>query len=128
RAAEDLVLGDPLSGVGSDLRKVADLARSMVCELGMSEGVGLVPPAGAPTSNEAVRTIEAEVRRMVDDAYARARRVLVAWRSALDAVAGALLEHETLSADDLQRIAGSPPVLGPVAEPSHMRVVPPSAW
>ena len=127
RAAEDLVLGDPLSGVADDLRRVGDIARRMVCELGMSDAVGLVPHADGGLSNDAARVIETEVRRLVDDAYGRARRVLLAWRAALDAVASALLEHETLSAADLERLAGPAPVLAPVAEAGHMRVVPPSA-
>jgi len=130
RAAEDLVLGDPLSGVADDLRKVGEIARRMVCEFGMSDAVGLVPYGGggaAARSDEVTRVIEAEVRRLTDEAYARARRVLLAWRPALDAVVAGLLAHETLTAADLERLAGQPPVLGPVAEASHMRVVSPPA-
>ncbi|MGQ0522023.1 MAG: AAA family ATPase, partial [Actinomycetota bacterium] len=126
RAAEDLVLGDPLSGVADDLRRVGAVARRMVCELGMSDAVGLVPSGGGPVSDEASRAIEVEVRRLVDESYSRARRVLLAWRPALDTVALALLEHETLAAADLQRLAGPPPVVGPVQQASHMRVLPPS--
>lgn len=80
----------------------------MVGELGMSETLGPlvfdnVGRDGRPTtlSGDTVRTIDAEVRKLVDDAYGRARTVLEQARPALDAIAEALLERETLTAADL---------------------------
>jgi cell division protease FtsH len=110
RAAEQLVFGQPGSGAADDLAKVNDLARWMVCELGMAEALAdLTYPNGHTTSRyseEEARLIGSEVRRLVEEARNRARTVLTDQRDALDHIAAALLEHETLSATDLQALIG----------------------
>ncbi len=112
RVAEELVFGEPASGAADDLLRVTEIARQMVCQLGMSDAVGpLVYGNGAAAtgspgySEKAVRTIDAEVRRLVDDAQALARSVLVSSRPALDRGARLLLEQETLSAGDLEELS-----------------------
>lgn len=113
RAAEELVVGEPISTAAEDLRQVNAIARRMVCELGMSETLG--PAAyvssgdGQHVSEEAARAVLAEVRRLVDEAYGNAREVLEGARSKLDLVAQSLLERETLTADDLARLTGPTP-------------------
>ncbi|MGH9189535.1 MAG: ATP-dependent zinc metalloprotease FtsH, partial [Acidimicrobiales bacterium] len=118
RAAEELVFGEPGSGAADDLRRVGEIARRMVCELGMGEGLSpLDYPDGAAfhgRSEELDRAIEAEVGRLVDEAHAKALAVLTASREALESGAQALLERETLSAAELDAIAG-PPLPLPVA-------------
>jgi ATP-dependent metalloprotease FtsH len=113
RAAEDLRFAEPGSGSASDLQRVAELARRMVCELGMSQAVGLLSYVrGAEAddrspgySEEVARTVDSEVRHLIEEAYDRARSVLAASGRALDEAADALLERETLSAQELQEIA-----------------------
>lgn len=90
----------------------------MVCELGMSEAVGLLSyadadgagdgaGAGGPRghSEEAARTIDADARRLVDEAYGRARTVLSGSADALHRVARALLDRESVTALELEELA-----------------------
>ncbi|MGH9158148.1 MAG: AAA family ATPase [Acidimicrobiales bacterium] len=115
RAAELLVFCDLSSGASGDLRAVGGMARRMVCELGMSDAIGaqtFLEPRGwggydhRRWSEQAARTIDAEVARLVAEAEAKATSALIAARDQLDRVAEALLEHETLSADEIDKIAG----------------------
>ncbi len=71
-------------------------------------GNGTEPSGAADRSEEEARTIYAEVRRLVDEAYGRARDVLMSSRETLDRVASALLERETLTAQELEQLAGPP--------------------
>ncbi|MBW3643188.1 MAG: cell division protein FtsH, partial [Actinobacteria bacterium] len=107
-AAERLVFGSNASGVAHDVERVTDLARRMVCEFAMSDTLGPLDyrdgAAGAAHSQEVARAVDAEVRRLVDEAGERASRLLNEDRAQLDAVARALLERETLSADELQQL------------------------
>jgi cell division protease FtsH len=117
-AAEALVLGAISSGAEDDLRKATELGFEMVAHYGMSERLGPVfyehrtahPFLGqqivseASTSDATVRVIEEEVRRVLADALEGARGTLQTQRSALDAIVGALLEHETLEKEELTRL------------------------
>ncbi len=113
RAAEHLVLGEFSAGAQSDLSRVSELARQMVCELGMSEKLG---PRffgrldnGMPDySEDEARQIGIEMRRIIDEADDLARRTLAAERAALDRTAAALLEHETLTSDQLEVLMSAP--------------------
>jgi ATP-dependent metalloprotease FtsH len=109
RIAEEIVFGEPSAGASNDLVRVGDMAWHMVCDLGMSERLGpLAFPGGLRENGRAERRysdatsrmIDAEVRRLVEEAAARAREVLNASRTALDQVAGALLEKETLDSSE----------------------------
>ena len=119
RAAEELIFGEPGSGAADDLQRVGDLARMMVCELGMSAVLGPLSYNASPGngnghggySDDVTRAIDVEVRGLVDEAYARARAVLVASKDVLDRAAQALLDQETLTAEQLDAIAG--PVVAP---------------
>jgi len=117
RVAEELVFGEPGSGAADDLARVSAIARQMVLELGMSEALGtLAYPDGVEDGGAWSRysegtavTIDSEVRRLVGEAHARAHEVLRTSRAALDRVAAALLERETLSAAELEEIIDSAP-------------------
>jgi cell division protease FtsH len=111
RSAEEVVYGEQWTGAEADIRNATRLARQMVCVSGMSEALGPVawgtpgddPFAARPgyepeLSAQTAERIDAEVRRLLDEAHAQARALLTANRPLLDAVAAALLERETLDA------------------------------
>ncbi len=116
RTAEEIVIGEPGSGAADDLAKVSSLARRMVCELGMSDALGGVTYNGQVStdsqsiglgySEDEARLIGEEVRRLIDEAHDRSRRVLLDSRPALDRIAEALLERETITADELEGLVG----------------------
>ena len=113
RVAEELVFGEPYDGAQSDLATVAQLARQMVSAMGMSKVVGAINYAsetagdGHPVhSEETARMIDDEVRALVEEAGQMAERVLAGSRAALDRVAEALLERETLTLEDVEQIVG----------------------
>jgi ATP-dependent metalloprotease FtsH len=123
RTAEELVFGEPRDGASSDLSTVADLARRMVSQLGMSTAVGAInhdnqlgPDGRHVYSEETARLIDSEVRRLVDEAGELARGVLAGSRGALDSVAAALMQRETLTLKEVEEIAGSAPMPGTRAE------------
>ena len=122
RAAEELVFNDITSGAANDLERVTKLARTMVTRLGMSESLGPMTYGqkeeliflGREISeqrdySEAVaEKIDHEVRSLVNHAYERAKEILTTYREALNAVAGRLLEVETLSRDEFEAIFPMP--------------------
>jgi cell division protease FtsH len=106
RAAEQIVFGRITNGASNDLERVTQLARSMVFEYGMSE----VAPSRTmradnyALSEETKRLRDSEQARLTDQAYSEAQRLLFKHRAALDRVAEALLEKETLDRDELQAL------------------------
>jgi cell division protease FtsH len=122
RAAEEIVFNDITSGASNDLERVTKMARSMVTRLGMSEHLGPMVYGqkeeliflGREISeqrdySEAVaELIDQEVRKLVNDAYEKARDILTQYREKLDAVAAKLLEVETLSREEFEAII--PPI------------------
>jgi cell division protease FtsH len=118
RAAEEIVFDDITSGAGNDIERVTQIARTMVTRLGMSSEMGPMVYGqkeeliflGREISeqrdySEAVaEQIDSEVRRLVSDSYKRARQILEDYREKLDAVAERLLEVETLSRDEFEKI------------------------
>jgi cell division protease FtsH len=116
RAAEKLVFGEAGSSATSDLGRVGSLAHRMVREFGMSDALA---PIGYSSdadedghrvsySEDTARMIDAEARKLVEQAEMRADEVLRSSREALERVALALLESETLSADEIQELAAEP--------------------
>jgi len=103
RAAEHVVFGRVTNGAANDLEKVTSLARAMVFEYGMAEGVvsRTMRADNYALSEETKRLRDSEQGRLTDGAYHEAIRLLEKHRSALDRVAGALLDKETLNRDDL---------------------------
>ena len=114
RAAEELVTGEASSGAQSDLEHASILARRMVADFGMSMRLGpfIVKPftngyqgdIGVGYSERVASEIDAEVQDMLTQAELKAKEVLAANRSVLDAMAHALMEQESLEGDDLDRL------------------------
>ena len=118
RIAEELVYGNEevTTGASSDLQRVAQVARQMVTRFGMSEKLGPVAlgrqqgnmflgrdiTAERDFSEETAAIIDSEVRQLVDQAYDRAKQVLVENRSVLDQLAAMLIDKETVDAQELQ--------------------------
>jgi cell division protease FtsH len=103
RAAEQVVFGRVTNGAANDLEKVTELARSMVFEYGMSEGVvsRTMRADNYALSEETKRVRDQEQARLTDDAYDEAVRLITKHRAALDRLAQALLEKETLVRDEM---------------------------
>jgi cell division protease FtsH len=121
RAAEWLVFGHLSTGAADDLRRVTDIARSMVMRYGMSEklghvaydrdprtfltGPGMPPPAGdREYAEQTAAAADQEVKRIVDGTFQRALDLLRERRTILERTAKRLLEKETLSEDELMEL------------------------
>jgi cell division protease FtsH len=103
RAAEELVFGRVTNGAANDLEKVTEIARAMVFEWGMGESVTsrTMRADNYALSEETKRLRDTEQALLTDAAYEEARRLLAKHRVALDRVASALLERETLPREEL---------------------------
>jgi cell division protease FtsH len=118
RVAEEIVFHDPTTGASNDIEKATSIARRMVTEYGMSARVGSVKlglTAGEPFlgrdmgasrdySDEVAKTIDAEVRLLIEQAHDEAWQVLNTNRDVLDRLASELLEKETLDHNQLAEI------------------------
>jgi cell division protease FtsH len=116
RAAEELLMGHWTSGASNDIERATDIARKMVCELGMSPlGPMTYRPATGgwdserPTmvSQEMARRVDEEVRTIVLRGYDRARRLVTEHRAAACAMAERLLEVESLDAEEIRELLGA---------------------
>ncbi len=104
RTAEELIFGDPTTGAANDIERATEIARAMVTEYGMSDRLGprkLGEERNAPFlgrdlghepnySDEVAASIDAEVRRLLDEAHIEAREILELHRATLDRLADAL--------------------------------------
>ncbi len=117
RVAEEIVFGEVSTGAESDIEQLTGLARQMVGRWGMSDALGpisVIPrdgsgpflPGAAEVSPETQTLLDDEVRRIVAEAHDEVVMLLKENRARLDAVASALLEHETLDEDDAYAAAG----------------------
>ncbi len=115
RIAEEIIFGDPTTGAANDIERVTAIARSMVTDFGMSPtlglqkfGVGIGEAYAAAQarnySDEIAGRIDEDVQMIVDRAADEARAILTLHRATLDAMAEALIEHETLGKDALDAI------------------------
>ena len=120
RIAEEIIFGEEevTTGASNDLQQVARVARQMVTRFGMSDRLGPVAlgrqqgnmflgrdiAAERDFSESTAATIDAEVRTLVDEAYRRAKDVLVSNRHVLDQLARMLVDKETVDADELQHL------------------------
>ncbi|CAH9069947.1 unnamed protein product [Cuscuta europaea] len=105
RAAEELVFGvdHVTTGASSDLHTATELAQYMVSSCGMSDTIGPVH-IKERASAEMQSRIDAEVVKLLREAYDRVKNLLKKHEKALHALANALLEYETLSSDEIKRI------------------------
>jgi cell division protease FtsH len=138
RVAEEIVFGDVTNGAVGDIRQATRIARHMVCEWGMSEKLGMVEYGSsdepvflardfssrhANYSGDTAQKIDEEVKRLIDEAYAKATAMLKERRSVLDAMAQALLEYETLDRGHVReliehgRVVNPPQTKPPMAPP-----------
>ena len=120
RIAEEIIFGDEevTTGASNDLQQVARVARQMVTRFGMSDRLGPVAlgrqngnmflgrdiMSERDFSEETAAAIDDEVRNLVDQAYRRAKEVLVGNRHVLDKLAEILVDKETVDSDELQEL------------------------
>ncbi|MGI0480130.1 ATP-dependent zinc metalloprotease FtsH3 [Geminocystis sp. CENA526] len=120
RIAEEIIFGEEevTTGASNDLQQVARVARQMITRFGMSERLGPVAlgrqngnvfmgrdiASDRDFSDATASAIDDEVKKLVDQAYQRAKQVLVENRAVLDKLADMLIEKETVDADELQDI------------------------
>jgi cell division protease FtsH len=128
RAAEQLIYGDMTTGAESDLEQATRIARQMAGRWGMSERIGPVSvlpgpndeptlfPGAGDASEHTREVVDDEVRRILEECERTALAELEAHRDQLEALARALLEHETLDEADAYRVAGID--RAPVAAPT----------
>jgi len=118
RAAEEIVFGEITSGAANDIEKATEMARTMVCELGMSDKLG--PLAWGKNeqevflgkeitrlknySEEVASQIDEEVKRIVSECYERAKEILIKYRKQMEDIVELLLEKETLEGEELRKI------------------------
>ena len=127
RIAEELVLGDISSGASGDIKMVTSIARHMVCDWGMSS-LGMVSYGDNSDtvflgreiqrhhahSEETARKIDSEIFRIVDTQYTRAKEIILSKREALDKIAAALLEYETIEGKHVLEILQFGEIRSPV--------------
>nr|WP_249120231.1 ATP-dependent zinc metalloprotease FtsH [Plastoroseomonas hellenica] len=127
RVAEEVIFGaDNVSnGAQGDIQQATSLARAMVTEWGMSDRLGMVRYGDNSQevflghsvtqtknlSEETARLIDSEIRGLIDGAYARAKQILTENVEQLHLLAKALLEHETLSGDEIKQVIRGEPVV-----------------
>ncbi|HOW58292.1 MAG TPA: ATP-dependent zinc metalloprotease FtsH [Candidatus Omnitrophota bacterium] len=132
RVAEEIIFGDITTGGHNDLQKATQIAREMVCRFGMSEKMGpvVLGKEGGMVflgrdlmeeknySEDTARMIDAEVKRILEEGYKMAKKLLTENREKLEALAKLLLEKETLDAEEIRKVTG----LGNVPAPANINV------
>jgi cell division protease FtsH len=115
RAAEEVIFEDYTTGAGNDIERATELARRMVCEWGMSEKLGplaferregpvflgMQSSGQKDYSDSKAQEIDAEVHRLISGGYEAAKKILRENIGVLHSMADALLEYETIDADDV---------------------------
>ncbi len=137
RIAEELFMNQMTTGASNDFERATQLARDMVTRYGMSDALGPMVygenegevflgrsvTTHKNVSETTMQKVDAEIRRIIDEQYALARKLLEANRDKVEAMTAALLELETIDADQINDImAGKPP-----RPPKQPQVVAPNA-
>jgi cell division protease FtsH len=118
RVAEELVFDDITTGASQDIKQATKLARSMVTKYGMSDQIGLICfddddeevfigrdlAHTKSYSNAIAEKIDEEVKRIIDDAYEKAKSMIEEHRSVLDACAELLLEKEKIGREEFEAL------------------------
>jgi cell division protease FtsH len=126
RVAEEIIFGADkvTTGAGNDIERATGLARRMVTQFGMSERIGPLAVGDKEQeiflgrefaqrreiSERTAQMVDDEVKRLVDEAYARATTIISENRELLDRIADALLERETIDREDLDRLVKNLPL------------------
>ena len=143
RVAEEIFMGEMTTGAGNDIERATQLARSMVCEYGMSRlgpltfgkkeeqiFLGREIAQHRDFSEETARQIDQEVRRLIDEAYQAARTLIESHQDAMHRIAAALLERETIDAEEVRLLIEGkelPPMRSVLASPTDQGGTPLSA-
>ncbi|CAG0940759.1 cell division protease FtsH [Anaerolineae bacterium] len=123
RAAEDIVFGDITTGASNDLERATDLARAMVTRYGMSDTLGPRTFGNREElvflgreiseqrnySEEVAQQIDSEVKRIIGNAYSKAKELLTTYRERLDALANRLVHDETIEASEFEAMFAEMP-------------------
>lgn len=131
RVAEEIQFGDVTNGAMGDIRQATSIARSMVCAWGMSDKLGMVEYGEGDNavflardlgrsrnySGATAQKIDEEVKRLIDEAYEKARQLLVHYKDKLDAIAHALLDYETLDGSHIREIMETGKIQNPPQSP-----------
>jgi cell division protease FtsH len=116
RCAEEIFVHDVSSGAQQDIERATQLARSMVCEWGMSDKLGAVAYTDRETqqmgfgskekaySEETARAIDQEVKQLLDEAHKKAKEILEQHREQVELMTQMLMEFETLDSEDIELI------------------------
>ncbi len=127
RIAEEIFMHQMTNGAANDFQRATDLARRMVTQWGMSDSMGAMVygeeegevflgrsmATHRNMSETTMQKVDAEIRRIIDDRYAEARRLLEENRDKVEAMTQALLEFETIDADQIDDVMNSRPVRPP---------------
>jgi len=130
RIAEEIIFKEISTGAHNDLQRATDIATSMVKEYGMSK-LGYVTfekekrpffvqspfPSSKDYSEETAKEIDEEVKRIIDETYAKTKKILLQNKGKLKQLADLLLEKEVVEERDLKKILGKP--LAEVKEPKR---------
>ncbi len=129
RIAEKMFTNDISNGAHSDIKQATQIARAMVCEYGMSAlgpisygenedtvFLGREITRSKHLSEDTARKIDAEISRIITEQFARAEEILLARKDALEKIAAALLEHETLDGRHVMEILEHGEIRSPVAK------------
>ncbi|MBI2062543.1 MAG: ATP-dependent zinc metalloprotease FtsH [Candidatus Yanofskybacteria bacterium] len=113
RVAEKKVFGKITAGAQNDIERATELARTMVCELGMSElgAINFDKKDDSPWSNQSEKTqreIDLEVRRILNETYQNAETVINEHEARLRKIADALMEKETLGREEIEALVKEP--------------------
>jgi len=131
RVAEQIVFGEMTTGASNDLERATEIARSMICEMGMSEKLGpltLGRRHGSPFlgrdlmedrnfSEEVASMIDEEVRNIIDHCYEKAEKVLLENRQKMDEIVQVLLEKESIEQAEFEALMAGEKTLEPIPEP-----------
>jgi cell division protease FtsH len=139
RIAEELVLGDISSGAAGDIKQITKIARHMVCDWGMSPlgpvafgdhhdtvFLGREITRNENISEETARKIDEEIHRIIETQYQRATDIVRQHRSALDKIAEALLEHETIDGKHVLEVLQFGEIRSPIMPSITSRSEPPA--
>jgi cell division protease FtsH len=139
RIAEEIFMNQMTTGASNDFQRATDMARKMVTQWGMSETLGTMVYAEEEgeiflgrsvtthknISEATMQKVDAEIRRIVDEQYALARRLIEANRDKMEAMAKALLEWETIDTEQIEDIMTGKPPRPPKPSPSAKAPEPP---
>ena len=118
RAAEELVIKDITTGASQDIKQATQIARAMVTQYGMSEKVGMIDYGSDDDevfigrdfghvraySDEVTASIDAEVKRIIDECYEKAKNIILEHRDVLESCTALLIEKEKIGQEEFEAL------------------------